>query len=86
MREGDAQRRMATNDSIVDAKRLATKRGIGYLNLVGSRSKPCISIQECLRSEVLALSVERHRGATIDLDCIRTTVWADHSIYLHVRT
>ena len=57
-----------TSDSVVDAEGLTTKRGIGHPNLVGSRAKSGISVQERLRSEVLALGVERPGRVVIDLD------------------
>ena len=75
-----------TNDSIVNAKRLTAKRSIGYPNLVGTRTEPSTSVQKCLKGEVLALGVERHGGAAIDLDRIRSTVWTYSPVYLRVGT
>lgn len=84
-RVGDA-RWGTTNDSVVNAKRLTAKRGIDYPNLVGTWAKPSTSIQKCLKIEVLALGVECHGRAAVDLDRIRSTVWAYRPVYLHVGT
>lgn len=74
------------NDSVVDAKGLTTKWGVDYPNLVRPQTKPRTPVQECLGSEVLALSVERNGGTVIDLNRIGTTIWTHHSIYLHAGT
>ena len=74
------------NDSVVDTKRLTTRRGVGHPDLVLSRIEPITPVQERLRSEVLACSVKRRGGSAIDLDGIGTSLWTNSPVYLHIGT